>query len=56
MAAFGAGAIRTVVGGYEPAFWIAGVLCILAGMTFLTIDRRSFAPPRTAESLAAASA
>jgi sugar phosphate permease len=56
MAAFGAGAIRTVVGGYERAFWIAGVLCVLAGMTFLTVGRRSFAPARTAEPLAAVSA
>jgi predicted MFS family arabinose efflux permease len=56
MAAFGAGAIRTVVGGYEPAFWIAGVLCVLAGMTFLTVGRRSSAPARTAEPLAAVSA
>ena len=55
MAAFGAGAIRTVVGGYELAFWMAGVLCVLAGMAFLTVGRRSFAPARTAESLAAAS-
>ena len=54
LAAFGAGAIRTVVGGYEPAFWIAGVLCVLAGMAFLTIGRRSFTPARPAESLAAA--
>jgi len=43
MAAFGAGAIRTVAGGYELAFWIAGVLCVLAGMAFLTVGRRSFA-------------
>ena len=52
MAAFGAGAIRTVIGGYEPAFWIAGVLCVLAGLAFLTVGRRSFAPIRTAESVA----
>ena len=42
MAAFGAGAIRTVAGGYELAFWIAGVLCVLAGTAFLTVGRRSF--------------
>jgi hypothetical protein len=52
MAAFGAGAIRTIGGGYEPAFWIAGVLCVLAGLAFLTIGRRSFVPARTAEPLA----
>ena len=43
MAAFGAGAIRTMAGGYQLAFWIAGVLCVLAGTAFLTVGRRSFA-------------
>ena len=52
MAAFGAGAIRTIVGGYEPAFWIAGVLCVLAGLAFLTIGRRSFGQVRPAAPLA----
>src|SRR6185295_8923408 len=56
MAAFGAGAIRTFVGGYELAFWMAGVLCVLAGLAFLTVGRRSFAQVRVAEPLAAASA
>jgi predicted MFS family arabinose efflux permease len=42
MAAFGAGAIRTMLGDYEVAFWIAGLLCVLAGLSFLTIGRRSF--------------
>lgn len=42
MAAFGAGAIRTMFGNYQTAFWIAGVLCMLAGMSFLTIGRRTF--------------
>ena len=56
MAAFGAGAIRTVAGGYELAFWIAGVLCVLAGVAFLTVGRRSFAPVPAAGSLAPASA
>jgi predicted MFS family arabinose efflux permease len=44
LAAFGAGAIRTVVGDYSFAFWIAGGLCVCAGASFLTIGRRSFAP------------
>jgi predicted MFS family arabinose efflux permease len=44
-AAFGAGAIRTVLGDYAPAFWIAGSLCILAGASFLTIGRRTFQRP-----------
>jgi predicted MFS family arabinose efflux permease len=42
LAAFGAGAIRTVAGGYQLAFWIAGALCVLAGAALLTIGRRSF--------------
>jgi predicted MFS family arabinose efflux permease len=42
MAAFGAGAIRTVAGDYRLAFWIAGTLCVLAGTSFLTIGRRQF--------------
>ena len=42
MAAFGAGAIRTMLGDYQAAFWIAGVLCVLAGLSFLTIGRRTF--------------
>jgi hypothetical protein len=28
------------------------VLCVLAGLAFLTVGRRSFAPIRTAESVA----
>jgi sugar phosphate permease len=43
-AAFGAGAIRTLLGNYQAAFWIAGVLCVLAGVSFLTIGRRTFRP------------
>jgi sugar phosphate permease len=42
LAAFGAGAIRTVAGDYRIAFWIAGALCVLAGASFLTIGRRAF--------------
>ena len=40
LAAFGAGAIRTGLGDYQLAFWIAGTLCVLAGLTFVTIGRR----------------
>jgi sugar phosphate permease len=39
VAAFGAGAIRTMLGDYQVAFWTAGVLCVLAGLSFLTIGR-----------------
>jgi sugar phosphate permease len=42
LAAFGAGAIRTALGDYRVAFWIAGVLCVLAGTSFLTLGRRTF--------------
>jgi sugar phosphate permease len=44
MAAFGAGAIRTMLGNYQAAFWIAGMLCVAAGVSFLTIGRRTFRP------------
>jgi len=53
LAAFGAGAIRTVSGGYEPAFWTAGVLCVLAGTAFLTVGRRSFSAAPVPEAIAA---
>ena len=41
MAAFGAGAIRTMTGDYATAFYISGVLCVLAGTSFLTVGRRA---------------
>jgi sugar phosphate permease len=54
LAAFGAGAVRTFAGDYRFAFWIAGVLCVAAGLSFLTIGRRSFATSRSADNLATA--
>jgi sugar phosphate permease len=42
LAAFGAGAIRTSLGDYQGAFWTAGLLCLVAGASFLTIGRRVF--------------
>jgi sugar phosphate permease len=45
MAAFGAGAIRTVSGDYATAFYISGILCVLAGTSFLTLGRRAFRAP-----------
>jgi sugar phosphate permease len=42
LAAFGAGAIRTSLGDYRLAFWVAGALCLIAGLAFLTIGRRTF--------------
>ena len=52
LAAFSAGAIRTVSGGYELAFWIAGILCVLAGTAFLTVGRRSFSSGPVTEAIA----
>jgi sugar phosphate permease len=45
MAAFGAGTIRTLLGDYRDAFWIAGMLCFIAGFSFVTIGRRTFLIP-----------
>jgi sugar phosphate permease len=42
LAAFGAGTIRTLFGDYRDAFWIAGVLCFIAGVSFVTLGRRVF--------------
>jgi sugar phosphate permease len=49
MAAFGAGAIRTVLGDYRLAFWCAGTLCVIAGASFLTIGARTFRGERRLE-------
>jgi hypothetical protein len=38
----GAGAIRSGLGDYRGAFWIAGGLCVVAGLSFVTIGRRTF--------------
>ncbi|HTV00632.1 MAG TPA: MFS transporter [Luteitalea sp.] len=43
LAALGAGSIRTATGDYTMAFWTAGILCLLAGLSFVTVGRRSFA-------------
>jgi predicted MFS family arabinose efflux permease len=42
LAAFGAGAIRTGLGDYSAAFWIAGAMCAIAGISFLTVGRSAF--------------
>jgi MFS family permease len=49
LAAFGAGAIRTELGQYQMAFWIAGTLCVLAGLSFVTVGRRALRRPTLAE-------
>ena len=45
MAAFGAGAIRTQLGDYRYAFLIAGVLCVIAGASFLLLGRQALRRP-----------
>src|SRR5262245_11472638 len=40
-AACGAGAIRTELGEYRLAFMLAGVLCLIAGASFLVLGRRA---------------
>jgi hypothetical protein len=42
LAAFGAGALRTSLGDYNLSFYLAGALCICAGLSFLTLGRRIF--------------
>lgn len=42
LAALGAGALRTALGDYNLAFYAAGGLCIAAGISFLTLGRRTF--------------
>ena len=44
MAALGAGTIRSMAGDYSPAFWIAGTLCLIAGLSFVTIGRSALRP------------
>ena len=44
LAAFGAGALRTALGDYNLSFYIAGTLCIVAGISFLTLGKRIFQP------------
>jgi predicted MFS family arabinose efflux permease len=42
MAAFGAGAVHTLTGDYQLAFWASGALCIVASTTFLLLGNRAF--------------
>jgi len=52
-AAFGAGAIRTLLGDYQMAFWFAGILCVCAGMSFVTLGRSLRPRPTPIATLAA---
>lgn len=56
MAAFGAGTIRMTLGDYRLAFWIAGVLCIIAGLSFVTIGKRTLRRDISTSGLVPASA
>jgi sugar phosphate permease len=47
MAAFGAGAIRTGLGDYQLAFLISGMLCLVAGASFVTVGRIALRPTAT---------
>jgi MFS family permease len=44
VAAWGAGAMRTAFGAYTGAFVVAGVMCVLAALLVLTVDRKGAAP------------
>jgi MFS family permease len=46
LAAFGAGTMRTALGDYTLAFWLAGGLCLVAGLALLTLGGRSLRPQR----------
>lgn len=39
ISALGAGSLRAGVGDYRPAFWITGLVCLLAGLSFLLTRR-----------------
>jgi predicted MFS family arabinose efflux permease len=45
LAAFGAGWIRTNLGDYHLAFWMAGSLCLIAGLAFVTVGRKTLRSP-----------
>ena len=47
MAALGAGTIRTMLGDYRLAFWLASALCLFAGAAFVTVGRRALRPTPT---------
>jgi sugar phosphate permease len=44
MAALGAGTIRTLLGDYRVAFWLAATLCLITGAAFVTVGRRALMP------------
>ena len=40
VAAYGGGLARTVLGNYSPAFYVAGVACIVAALSIWLIARK----------------
>jgi MFS family permease len=53
-AAFGAGLSRTLLASYLPAFFMAGVLCIIAALLAIAIVRQPKAEPKPEQVAAAA--
>jgi len=49
LAAVGAGSIRTYLGDYRDAFWISGVLCLVAAMAFLISRKHAPLPLGTVQ-------
>jgi sugar phosphate permease len=45
LAAFGAGWIRTNLGDYQLAFTLAGSLCVITGLAFVTVGRKTLRSP-----------
>jgi len=51
LAAFGAGWIRTILGGYQLAFWMADSLSLIAGLAFVTVGRQTLCSCNTLTSI-----
>ncbi len=51
--AYGAGVSRTALASYLPAFFAAGLLCLLAALAILTLPRRAPPPPAPSGALPA---
>ncbi len=47
-AAYGGGLARTLLGAYTPAFYLAGVACLIAAMAVWALDRRPTLAPAVA--------
>ena len=49
VAAYGAGFSRTFYQTYLPAFFVAGILCLIAALAILVVRERSGSPPASAK-------